>query len=152
MTTAAPSSARRRAIAKPIPFVEAVITATFPSNLLRRTALPISLLTPTTSRKSEQENTDFLYNKKRISAVSSSPSFTAVFECTTTPSRKLRNRENSAMGACAPETLNPNSSKPQLFWMTFALSWGVVLVPPIVALLDEICAFLGVFPTVAHFG
>jgi hypothetical protein len=24
--------------------------------------------------------------------------------------------------------------------MTFALSWGVVLVPPIVALLDEICA------------
>ncbi len=90
MTTAAPSSARRRAIAKPIPCVDAVITATLPSNLLGRTALPISLLAPTTSRKSTQKNTDLFYNKKRISTVSSA-SFIAVFKCTTTPSPKLRN-------------------------------------------------------------
>jgi hypothetical protein len=41
ITTEAPSSARRRAMAKPIPCVDAVMTATFPSNSLFF-SLPIS--------------------------------------------------------------------------------------------------------------
>jgi hypothetical protein len=44
--------------------VDAVITATFPSNLLGRTALPISLLTPTKKAENQRKEAKIFFVTK----------------------------------------------------------------------------------------